>query len=93
MRLHVTKLQTVKEQFATLEQKYDLSKINFVEKVRENKGLEQKVKSLEKDLTFDRLLVEIRKIIWANITQSINDFWPSIQITFEQMELIKLAFE
>jgi len=86
-------LQKVKEQFVTLEKKYDLSKIKFAEKVRENKGLEQKVKSLEKDLTFDRPLVEIKKILWANITQSINDVWPSIQKIFEQMELIKLALE
>jgi len=78
LKLQVSYLQQVREQFVTLEQKYDLSKINFAEKVRENKGLEQKVKSLEKDLTFDRPLVDIRKILWTNITQSINDVWPSI---------------
>jgi len=61
--------------------------------VKGNKGLEQKVKSLEKDLTFDRPLIDIRKILWTNITHSINDVWPSIQIIFEEMELIKLALE
>jgi len=59
----------VKEQYDTLEQKYDLSKIKFSEKVREIKGLEQKVKSLEKDLTFDKPLVDIRNILWTNIIQ------------------------
>ena len=55
--------------------------------------LENKVKSLEKDLTFDKPLSEIKKILWANITQSINYAWPSIQIIFEQIDLVKLAQE
>ena len=93
MKLQVSELQKVKEQFVTLEQKYDLPKIDFVEKVRENKGLAQQVKSLEKDLTFDKPLADIRKILWTNITQSINDVCPSIQIIFEQIDLLKVSLE
>lgn len=91
LKLQVIELQKVKEQYATLEQRYDLSKINVAKRTREIKGLEQRVKSLEKDLTFDKPLTEIRKIFWANITQSINDVWPSIQIIFEQIDLVKAA--
>jgi len=93
LKLQVSELQKVKEKFVTLEQKYDLSKINFTENVRENKGLEQKVISLEKYLTFDKTLADIRKILCTNITQSINDVWPSIQIIFEQIDLVKIALE
>jgi len=59
-----------------------VSKINFVEEVRKNKGLAQQVKTLEKDLTFEKPLTDIKKILWTNITQSINDVWSSIQIIF-----------
>lgn len=83
MKIQVSELQKVKEQYDTLEKKYDLSKINFAEKVRENEGLEQKVKSLEKDLTFDKPLAYIKKILWTNITQAINDVWPSTKIIFQ----------
>ena len=55
--------------------------------------MENKVKSLENDLTFDKPLAEIKKILWANITQSINDVWPSIQVIFEQIDLVKVAQE
>lgn len=51
------------------------------------------MKTLEKDLTFDKPLAEIKKIIWANITQSINDVWPSIQVIFEQIDLVKTTHE
>jgi len=76
-----------------LEQKYDVSKINFVEEVRKNKGLAQQVKTLERDLTFDNPLTDIKKILWTNITQLINDVWSSIQIIFEQIDLVKIAFQ
>ena len=76
-----------------MEQRYDLSKINVAKKTREIKGLENLVKSLEKDLTFEKPLTEIKRILWANITKSINDVWPSIQIISKQIDLVKLAQE
>ena len=91
MRLQVLELKQVKEQLAKVERNYDISKINVVEKTREIKALENKVKTLEKDLTFDTPLAEIKNILWANITQSINDVWPSIQVIYEQIDLVKAA--
>jgi len=40
LKLQVTKPQKVKEQYATLEKRYDLSKINVAERTREIKGIE-----------------------------------------------------
>lgn len=93
MKLQVSELQKVKEKFVTLEQKHDVSKINFAEEVRKNKGLAQQVKTLEKDLTFEKPLTDIRKILWTNITQLINDVWSSLQIIFEQIDLVKVALQ
>ena len=47
------------------------------------------MKTLEKELAFDKPLKEIRKILWANIIQSINEIWLSIQVIYEQLELVK----
>ena len=60
LKLQVTKLQKAKVQFNTLEQKYDLSKINVAEKTREINRLEKLVKSLERDLTLEKPLKEIK---------------------------------
>lgn len=67
MKLQVSELQKVKEKFVTLEQKYDVSKINFAEEVRKNKGLAQQVKTLENNLTFKNHFADIKKILWTNI--------------------------
>ena len=32
-------------------------------------------------------------MLWTNIINSINDIWPSIQVIFEQTELVKVATE
>ena len=91
MKLQVTELQKTKEQFTSLEQKYDLSKKSDAQKTREINRLDKLVKALEKDLTLERPLREIKEILWANITKSINDVWPFIQIMYEQNDFIKLA--
>lgn len=35
----------------------------------------------------------MKEILWANIIDSINYVWPSIQVIFEQTELIEVATE
>ena len=81
----------MKEQLAKVEKNYDKSKISVAEKIREVKTLENKVRTLEKDLTLDKPLAEIKGILWANITQSMSDVWPSIQVIYEQIELVNVA--
>ena len=83
MKLQVTELQKTKAQLTTLEQKYDLSKMNVADKTREVNRLEKLINKLEKDLTLEKLLKEINEILWDNIIQSIRDVWPLIQIMYE----------
>ena len=56
LRLQVSELKQVKEKLAKVEKNYDKSKINVAEKIREVKALENKVRTLEKDLTLDKPL-------------------------------------
>jgi len=51
----------------------------------------EKIKFLEKDLTLQKPLGKTKEMLWANIIHSINDIWPSIQVIFEQTELVKVA--
>jgi len=78
LRLQVSELKYDKEKLAKLEISYDKSKMTMAEKTREVKALENKVKALEKDLSLDKPLGEIRGIMWANISESISNIWKSI---------------
>jgi len=91
LKIQVSELKQVKEKLAKVEQNYDKSKMTVVEKTREVKALENKVRALEKDLSLHKPLAEIRGISWANIIQSLNGVWGSIQTIYEQIDLIKVA--
>jgi len=91
IKLQVSELKEAKEKLAKLEISYDKSKMTMAENIREVKALENKVKALEKDLSLAKPLGEIRGILWANISESISNIWRSIQIIYEQIDLIAVA--
>ena len=41
----------------------------------------------------ERPLSELKEILWYNIIQSIKNVWSSIQIIYEQQDLVRLALE
>jgi len=91
LELQAIEIKDAKEKLAKLEEKYDRSKMTVAEKTREIKALNDKIKTLEKELSLDKTLAEIKKILWANINQSISNQWRSIQAMYEQVELISPA--
>lgn len=91
LEVQMLELKEAKEKLAKLEVIYDKSKITVAEKTREIKALENKVKSLEKDLTLHKPLADIKTILWTKIGQSITNQWQSIQTIHEQIELIEIA--
>jgi len=38
-------------------------------------------------------LSQAKEQLWASIIDSVNDIWPSIQVIFEQNDLVKEASE
>jgi len=91
LELQMVELKEAKEKLAKLEEKYDKSKQSVAEKTREVKDLEKKIRELERELTLDKNLAEVKKILWAKIGQSITDQCQSIETIHEQMDLINLA--
>lgn len=91
LEVQVIKVKEAKEKLAKLEVSYDKSKMTIAEKTREIMALNDKIKALEKELTLDKTLAEIKKILWAKINQSITNQWRSIHTIHEQIELIGLA--
>jgi len=91
LELQMAELKEAKEKLANIEEKYDKSKQDVAKKAREVKALEKRIRELEKELTVDKTLAEVKRILWAKIAQSITDQWQSIETIHEQMDLISLA--
>jgi len=75
LEAQMVELKDAKDKLAQLEEKYDKSKHHLAERTREVRTLEKKIKELEKELTLDKTIAEIKKILWARIGQSITDHW------------------
>lgn len=51
----------------------------------------ERIKILEKDLTFQQPLGQIKEMLWSNIIDSFNDIFPLIQVIFQYTKLVKVA--
>lgn len=53
--------------------------------------LSEEVKKLQKELTLKDQISYIKNYLWNNVIEAIHDVWPSIQVIFEQRELLLAA--
>ena len=60
----------------------------MAERTREIRTLEKKIKELENELTMNKTIADVKKILWGKIGQSITDQWQSIETVHEQMNLL-----
>lgn len=67
LELQMEELKEAKEKLAKIEVSYDKSKVVVAEKTREVKTLVKGIKELEKDLTLQKPLAEIKSILWTKI--------------------------
>jgi ribosomal protein S3AE len=51
--------------------------------------LKQELQQLWKQTVVGKTLVEVKESVWTDITKSMNEIWPMIQIMFEKNELVQ----
>ena len=93
MSIQATELKRLKEKVISLETDYQLAQIQQKEEAQKGLRMGERIKFLEKYLTLQKPLGEIKEMLWANIIDSVNDIWASIQLIFEQTKLVKVATE
>ena len=76
--MEIENLQELKSYFQT--------RYNVERQVSEN--LKNKILQLQKQTVAGKTLVEAKENIWTNISNSINEIWPMVQIMFEQHDLV-----
>jgi len=86
-------LKRLREKVASLETDYKLAQIQQREERQKALRMGEKVKVLEKYSTLQKSLGQTKEMLWVNIIDYVNDIWPSIQVIFKQIELVKVASE
>ena len=78
MTIQATELKKVREKVSSLETDCKLEQIQQKEEAQKNQRMVEIIRFLEKDLTLQEPLGDMKEILWANIIDFINDVWPSI---------------
>jgi len=76
-----------------LENDNKLAQIMHKEEVQKSTRMNERIKSLEKEITLKEPLGQAKEQLWANIIDFANDILPSIQVIFEENDLVKEATE
>ena len=74
-----------------LENTNKLAQINAKTHEQRANRLNEELKKLQKYLTLKEPISYVKKHLWNKIIEAINDVWPSIQVIFEQRDLLKAA--
>ena len=88
MTLKTNEINNLKKKIQNMEVSNKAALINANNYEQKSKILEEQVKSLQKDLSFTTQISYIRNYLWTNIIEAIHLQWPSIQIVYEQRNLL-----
>lgn len=86
-------MKRLKEKVASLDIDCKLAQLQQKEETHKALRMGKRIKILEKDLTLQKPPRQTKEMLWANIIDSVNGIWPSIQVIFEQTKLVKIAIE
>lgn len=93
MSIQTTQINKLKEKITNLENDNKLAQIMHKEEWQKSTRMNERIKSLKKELTLKEPFGQAKEQLWANIIDSVNGIWPSIQVIFEQSDLVKEATE
>ena len=91
LTLKNNEINNLKKMINDLEATNKLALINA--KTHEQKAIRlgEQIKSLQKELTFTEQISFVKNHLWTHIIEAIHTQWPSIQIIYEQRDLLLAA--
>jgi len=89
MSIQGKEIEKLKDQLKNLqEQKLKIDN-SYVAELQKSHRLAQRIYFLESESVMAQNLAQAKENIWVDINQAITEIWPSIQIIFEQGELMQ----
>jgi hypothetical protein len=88
MTLQGTKINRLKTKVENLQELKSSSQTNYNIESQTSGNIKQEIQQLQKKIVAGKTLAEAKENIWMDISKSINEIWPMVQIMFEQPELV-----
>jgi hypothetical protein len=83
MNLQETKISRLKKEVENLQELKTSFQTSLSKEKEVTEQLKQELQQLQKKTVAGKTLAEVKENVWTDITKSINEIWPMIQIMFE----------
>jgi hypothetical protein len=96
MNLQESEISRLKKEVENLQELKTSFQISLSKEKQVNEQIKKELQQLHKQTMAGKTLAEVKEIVWTDISKSMNEIWPMVQIMFEQNELLersKLAVE
>jgi hypothetical protein len=84
MNLQETEISRLKREVESLQELKSLTKRVSKSKRKQSEKLKQELQQIQKKTVAGKTLAEAKEKIWMDISESIKEIWPMVQIMFEQ---------
>jgi hypothetical protein len=88
MTLRGTEIDRLKKEVENLQELKTSYQTSYNIERQASENLKQEMQQLQKQTVGGKTLAEAKENIWTDISKSINEIWPMVQIMFEQHELV-----
>jgi hypothetical protein len=89
MNLQETEISRLKKEIENLQELKSSYQTSYSKEKQTSGQLNQELQQLQKKTVAGKTLAEVKESVWMDITKSMNEIWPMIQIMFEQNELVQ----
>jgi hypothetical protein len=89
MNFQDTEIGRLKKEVENLQELKSSYQTNYSMEKQTSDNLRQELQQLQKKTVEGKTLVEVKESVWMDITKSVNEIWPMVQIMFEQNELVQ----
>lgn len=91
MSLQGEEIRRLQEEIENLQKVKSMFQSSYNTEMHKSQRLAQEIQKLQKETAMAKTLLEAKENIWMDISKSMIEIWPLIQIVFEQHELVQRA--
>jgi predicted RNase H-like nuclease (RuvC/YqgF family) len=88
MTLQESEIKRLEKEIENLQELKSSFQASYNTERHTSEKLKQELQQLQKQTVVGKTLAEAKETIWMDISKSINEIWPMVQIMFEQHELV-----
>jgi DNA repair ATPase RecN len=89
MNLQETEISKLKKEVENLHELKSSYQTSYSKEKQTLDKLKQELQQLQKQTVAGKTLIEVKESVWMDITKSVNEIWPMVQIMFEKNELVQ----